>query len=114
MLIVSGTVNNCAMTGLELEVNLFVTELQKRFKIENRVLLKEHLRFDYEWGIQSDIKALFKATRHKNITSSIRTFEDYLSREANFCEQLGKLHECLSKNEGQKPISMNIGLSLVN
>ena len=36
---------------------------------------------------------------NKKVAVTILKHEHYLSREAKFCESLGKPHECLSKNE---------------
>ena len=57
MIIVSVNVDDCAMTRLEQDINLVITELQKRLKIANEGLLKKHLGVDYEQVIQSDSKA---------------------------------------------------------
>ena len=101
MLMVSVTVDDCAVTGLESDIDWFMTELQKRFKITNGGLLKKHLGVDYEWGIQSDGKAFCKATMDKKVKETVRKYEDYLGREAKVYESPGKPHEYLSKNEGE-------------
>ena len=55
--IMSATVDNCAVTGIKLDMHYLKTELKKRFKITNGGLLKKHIVVDYDKGIQSDGKA---------------------------------------------------------
>ena len=50
MLIMSITVDKYEGTCIESDINWLMTELQKRLKITNGELLKNHLRVDYEWG----------------------------------------------------------------
>ncbi len=99
MLMVSVTVDDCAVTGLESDIDWFMTELQKRFKITKGGLLKKHLGVDYEWGIQSDGKAYCKATMNKKVKATIQKYEEYIGKEAKVYESPGKPHEYLSKNE---------------
>ena len=98
---VSATVDDCTVTGLESSVCWFMTELQKRFKITNRGFLKKHLGVDYEWAIQDDGKAFCKVNMDSKVKETIRKYEEFIGREAKVCESLGKPNRHLIKNEGE-------------
>ena len=72
MIIVSATVDDCVVTGLESDVNFSMTELQKRFNVTNGILSKKHLGVDYEWGAQSDGNEFRKDAIDKKVTAAIR------------------------------------------
>jgi hypothetical protein len=51
LLMVSVTVDDCAVTGLPNYIEWFMTNLESRFKITKGGLLSKHLGIDYEWGV---------------------------------------------------------------
>ena len=99
MLFVSVDADDCAVTGIESNINYFLTESQKRFNVTNRGLLKKYLGDDYKWDIKSGSKAFCKATMCKKVVFSIRKHEGHVNREAKVFDSLGKPHDYLSKNE---------------
>ena len=51
LLLSSVTVDDCAVTSLPKDIEWFMEELTKRFKITRGGILKKHLGVDYRWGI---------------------------------------------------------------
>jgi len=112
MLLVSVTVDDCAVTGMESDIEWFMTELEKRFKITRGGLLKKHLGVDYEWSVNSDGKAMCKATMDKKVEAMIEKYEKYIGKIAKVYESPGKPHEYLGKHDGE-PIDIDEYRSLV-
>ena len=102
MLMVSVTVDDCAVTGLETNIKWFMDELEKRFKITRGGILTKHLGVSYEWGIrEEDGKAFCEATMDKKVKATIQQYEEYIGKEAKIYDSPGKPHEYLGKNEGE-------------
>ena len=102
MLMVSVTVDDCAITGLETNIKWFMDELEKRFKITRGGIIKKHLGVSYEWGIrEEDGKAFCEATMDKKVKATIQQYEEHIGKEAKIYDSPGKPHEYLGKNEGE-------------
>ena len=71
ILMVSIMVDDCAVTGLETNIDWFMNEIERRFKIARGGLLKKHLGVDYEWGTRDDDKAFCKATMVKKVKATV-------------------------------------------
>jgi len=74
-LMVSGTVDDCAVTGLPKDIKWFMDNLETRFKITKGGLLTKHLGIDYEWGVIDNGKSYAKATMDKKIANIIKVYE---------------------------------------
>ena len=112
VLMVSVTVDDCAVTGMESDINWFMDELEKRFKITRGGILRKHLGVDYEWGVQDDGKAFCKATMDKKVNTTIAQYEKYIGKEAKVYDSPGKPHEYLEKHDGD-PIDVEMYRSFV-
>ena len=112
MLMVSVTVDDCAVTGMESDIEWFMTELEKQFKITRGGLLKKHLGVDYEWSVNADGKMMCKATMDKKVEAMIAKYEAYIGRAAKVYDSPGKPHDYLGKNDGE-PIDIDEYRSLV-
>ena len=83
MLMVKVTVDDdCAVTGLETDIQCFMDELERRFKITCSGLLTKYLRVSYEWGIKEDGKAFCEATMDKKLKATVQQYEDHIGKEA--------------------------------
>ena len=111
-LIVSVTVDDCAVTGMEEDRKWFMNKLEERFKITRGGLLKKHLGVDYEWGVFRNGKAYCKATMDKKVDAIVDNYEKHINGEAKIYDTPGKPHEYLAKNEGE-PIDIDPYRSLV-
>jgi hypothetical protein len=94
-LLVSVTVDDCAITGLVKDIEWYTNELEKRFNITKGGILKKHLGIDYEWGILPNGKAYCKATMEKKVKATIEQYEEHIGKEAKIFSSPGKPHEYL-------------------
>ena len=90
LLMVSVTVNDCAVTGLPNDIKWFITNLETCFKITKGRLLSKHLGIDYEWGVLPNGKAFVKATMDKKIKNIIKVYEEHIRREEKIYDMPGK------------------------
>jgi len=100
-LMVSVTVDDCAVTGLPTNIEWFMENLETRFKITKGRLLMKHLGIDYEWGVLDNGKAYSKATMDKKITNIIRVYEEHIGEEVKIYDTPGKLNEYLGKHDSE-------------
>ena len=112
LLMVSVTVDDCAVTGMESDINWFMDELEKRFKITRGGILRKHLGVDYEWGLQDDGRAFCKATMDKKVNATIAQYEKHIGGKVKVYDSPGKPHEYLEKHEGD-PIDIEMYRSFV-
>ena len=112
LLMVSVTVDDCAVTGLPNDIEWFMTNLETRFKITKGGLLSKHLGIDYEWGVLPNGKAFAKATMDKKIKNIIKVYEEHIGREAKIYDTPGKPNEYLGKHDGE-PVEIEKYRSLV-
>jgi len=61
-LVVSETVDDCASTGNEKDIDWFMDALENRFKITRDGEISDHLGVFYGWGADSNSKHYCKAT----------------------------------------------------
>ena len=106
-IMVGVTVDDCAVTGLPLNIEWFMKGLEGRFKITRGGLLKKHLGVDYEWGVLPNGKAFCKATMDKKVNTLVEAYEKHIGKEAKIYETPGKPHEYLSKSEDEEPVDID-------
>ena len=111
-LIVSVTVDDCAITGTKEKADWFMNQLEKRFSITRGGEMKKHLGINYEWGVLENGKAFCKATMDKKVDCSVAAYEEHIGKEAKEFVSPGKPHEYLSKHEGD-PVDIDMYRSLV-
>ena len=71
-LIVTVTVDDCAISGLPEEIKWFMDGLESRFNITRGGELKKHLGVDYVWGFDNEKgKHFVKATMNKKVQATI-------------------------------------------
>ena len=95
VLMVSVTVDDCAVTGLPKEIEWFMNNLETRFKITEGGFLTKHLGIDYRWGVLDNGKAYAKATMDKKIANILKVYEEHVGKEAKIYNTPGKLNEYL-------------------
>jgi len=100
-LIVDITVDDCAVAGHQSNVDWFMDELKKRFKITTGGRLKKHLGIDYKWIKDDEGMTSIVATMEKRVKDIIKSYEDasgLIAKEVDSPCIPGKV---LQKNEGE-------------
>ena len=105
-LLVSVTVDDCAVTGLPKNIEWFMKGLEGRFKITRGDILKKHLGVDYEWGLLPNGKSYCKATMVKKVDALVKAYEEHIGKEVKIYETPGKPHEYLAKSEETEPVEV--------
>ena len=80
-LIVSITVDDCAITGKNEDIKWFMNGIKKRFKITRDGIIKKHLGVRYEWGKTKDLRNFCKAVMNKKIEATINHYAKYIGME---------------------------------
>ena len=113
-LIVTVTVDDCAISGLPEDIKWFMDGLESRFKITRGGKLKKHLGVDYVWGYDEEKqKHYVKATMDKKVQASIEQLKKFLKREIKVKPSPGKPNEYLQKSEDENPVDIDEYRSLV-
>ena len=105
-LIVTVTVDDCAITGLEENIEWCMDNVEKRFKITRGGTLSKHLGVIYEWGKLENGKMFCKATMDKEVDGIVKSYEEYIKGKVKAYDTPGKPHEYLDKNTGD-PLDMD-------
>jgi len=71
--IVDVTVDDCAVGGKQSNVNWFMEQLEKRFRITRGGRLKKHLGVDYEWIKDDNGRTAIKATMNKGVKDIVKS-----------------------------------------
>jgi len=101
-LIVDITVDDSAVAGqVRSNINWFMTNLEKRFKITRGGRLSKHLGIDYEWFKDKNNNHTMKATMDKRIKDTVQSFEKAVGYEVKEVESPCIPGKILSKNEGE-------------
>ena len=111
-LLVTVTVDDCAITGLEEHIEWFMDNVEKRFKITRGGILSKHLGVIYEWGKLENGKMFCKATMDKKVDGIVKSYEEYIKGKVKEYETPGKPHEYLDKHIGD-PLDLDEYRSLV-
>ena len=112
ILIVSITVDDCAITGLNDDIEWFMTGLETRFKITRDNVISKHLGVNYEWGVNENGLAFCRATMDKKVKSTIDYYEKHTGKPVKEASTPGIPNEVLKKHEGT-PIDIDQYRSLV-
>ena len=113
-LIVTVTVDDCAVSGLPTNVKWFMDGLESRFNITRGGELKKHLGVEYVWGFDSiEGKHFVKATMDKKVRACIEQLEKFLGREIKIKPSPGKPNEYLQKSKDEEPVNIDEYRSLV-
>ena len=100
ILMVSVTVDDCAITGTVKNITLFMDGFEKRFNITCDGELKKHLGVEYRWGKTDDGKMFCDATMNKKADAILKHYEKYSKGEVKEYETPGTPNENLVKNDG--------------
>ena len=107
-LIVTVTVDDCAISGLPEDVKWFMDGLESRFNITRGGELKKHLGIDYDWGFDEEKgKHFVKATMDKKVQAMIDFLEKFLEREVKVKPSPGKPNEYLQKPDDDEPLNID-------
>ena len=112
VLMVTITVDDCAITGRNDDIEWFMDGVEKRFNITRADVISKHLGVIYEWGETSDGRRFCKVTMDKKVESTINYYEKYIQKEAKIYSTPGAPNENLLKHEGE-PIDIDEYRSLV-
>ena len=100
ILMVSVTVDDCAITGTTKNIHWFMDGLETRFNITHNGELKKHLGVEYTWGQIDDGKMFCDATMIKKANTIVEHYERHTNGEVKESETPGIPNEHLLKNEG--------------
>ena len=112
ILIVSVTVDDCAVTGPNDEIEWFMNGVEKRFKITRDGEISKHLGVFYEWKRNENGKMTCTARMDKKIKSIVESYEKYIGKEVKSYATPGTPGEYLEKHDGD-PIDIDDYRSLV-
>ena len=93
MLMISETVDDCAVTGNETDIEWFMDNVEKHFNITREGEISKHLGVIYEWGETEIGKMYCKATMDKKVTAIIESYEQYIGKEAKVYSTPGTPNE---------------------
>lgn len=105
-LIVTTTVDDCAISGTNEDIEKLMDEVQQRFKITREGEIKKHLGAIYEWKINEEGKHICECTMDKKVADLIKKYEDFAKKPAKTYASPGKPGENLEKWEGE-PINLD-------
>ena len=100
IIMVSVTVDDCAITGTTENIKWFMDGLETRFKITRDGELKKHLGVEYTWGRTDDGKMYCDATMVKKANAIVAHYEKHTNKKVKESETPGIPNEHLLKNEG--------------
>jgi hypothetical protein len=100
-LMVDVTVDDCAVAGRQSNVDWFMVELKKRFKITLGGRLKKHLGIDYEWLKDEKGMTCIVATMEKRVRDIIKSYENATGLTAKKVDSPCTPGKVLSKNDGE-------------
>ena len=103
---ISVTVDDCAITGKNQDIEWIMDNVEKRFKITRNGVITKHLGVEYEWGEMENGKRYCKATMNKKAEALIDSYEKYIGKEAKIYRTPGIPHETLQKHDGD-PIDID-------
>jgi len=107
-LIVTVTVDDCAIASLPEDIKWFMDGLESRFNITHGGELKKYLGVDYEWGFDNEKgKHFVKATMNKKVQATIDQLEKFLGREIKVKPSPGKPNEYLQKSNDEDPVDID-------
>ncbi|MGB2452939.1 MAG: reverse transcriptase domain-containing protein, partial [Candidatus Poseidoniaceae archaeon] len=112
ILMVSITVDDCAITGLNEDIEWFMDGLEKRFKITRDGIISKHLGVTYKWGTNNQGKAYCKATMDKKVNAIVDYYENHIGKPVKEASTPGLPNENLVKNENE-PVDIDPYRSLV-
>ena len=99
-LIVTITVDDCAVSGHPDNVKWFMDGLESRFNITRGGTLSKHLGIDYVWGFDEERgKHFVQATMDKKVGAIIDKLERFLQREVRVRPSPGKPGSYLQKHD---------------
>lgn len=111
-LIVTLTVDDCAIAGKQEHIDWFMDMVAARFKITRGGRLKKHLGVDYVWKKDEKGETTVEATMDAKANNIVDDYEAYIGREVKICESPGFPHQTLEKYEGD-PVDIDKYRSLV-
>jgi len=112
-LIVTITVDDCAVSGHPDNVKWFMDGLESRFNITRGGTISKHLGIDYVWGFDEEKgKHFVQATMDKKVGAIIDKLERVLQREVKKKPSPGKPNEYLQKSDADS-VNMDEYRSLV-
>lgn len=112
ILMVSVTVDDCAITGTNENIEWFMDGVEERFNITRDDVISKHLGVKYEWGTREDGMAFCKATMDKKVNATVDYYEKYIGKPVKEYSTPGVPNENLTKYDGD-PIDIDEYRSLV-
>jgi len=112
VLFVSVTVDDCAITGRNENIEWFMNGIEQRFNITRGDKLSKHLGVEYKWGKTEDGKHYCEATMPKKVMATVQQFEKHVGRTIKTYRTPGIPNEHLVKHVGD-PVEIDQYRSLV-
>ena len=84
-LVLSVTVDDCAITETKEKANWFMNQMEKIFSISRGGEMKKNLGINYKWEVLENGKAVCKETMDKKVDCSVAAYEAHIRKEAKFC-----------------------------
>ena len=106
ILIVTITVDDCAISGKDSDIEDLMKKIEKRFKITKEGVIKKHLGAYYEWKVDEKGRHVCECTMDKKVQELVMKYEKHTKSVAKKYESPGRPGENLSKWEGE-PINID-------
>ena len=99
ILMVSVTVDDCAITGNPKDIQRFMDGVATRFKITREGEITKHLGVEYEWGEDENKKMFCKATMNKKVIDIVNSYEEHTQTKVKEYDTPGTPNKNLIKND---------------
>jgi hypothetical protein len=100
ILIMTITVDDCAISGKDNDIENLMKKIEKRFKITKEGIIRKHLGAKYEWKVDEHGRRICECTMDKKVQELVQKYENHTKSVAKKYESPGKPGENLSKWEG--------------
>ena len=101
ILIMTITVDDCAISGKDSDIEDLMEKIEKRFKITKEGIIKKHLGAYYEWKVDEKGRQICECTMDKKVQELVSKYEKHSKTSAKRYESPGKPGETLTKWEGE-------------
>ena len=100
ILIATTTVDDCAISGKNEDIEKLMDQVSKRFSITREDIVKKHLGAYYEWKTNKEGKQICECTMDKKVAELVRKLEEHIGKPVKKYESPGKPGENLEKWAG--------------
>ena len=101
ILIMTVTVDDCAISGNDVDIENLMKKIEKRFKITKEGIIRKHLGAQYEWKVDEHGRHICECTMDKKVVELIKKYEKHTQSNAKKYDSPGKPGENLIKWNGE-------------